>query len=460
MAKPRLIDPQQGAGGVSHFNVVDTGQYSSDGTTTGITTAWTAGTAVDQVDSGDLLIVEAWTTSSTAIATPSGYTALLSGSAVGSLYANVFYKTAGGSEANITLNTVGNAPLWVRAFAAAGVSAIDSVQTYYGSNPWYYVRWLPYYQPSVDGSGASSDWVLLHTMLHSSSTGDTRWRGQSASIQDASDTIPDYAWDNIAYSELHDGAIGSYSHALYEYPGEQFDGADVQLRAAYTANSNPGGGYYLVYGFTMAAGTMGSADIANLSAEVQYTPLTDSAGPAQVANLPVSPLYTPLTDSSGPAELANLSLSPFYTPGDSWDMANLFLWVMYTPSVNEISTITMLMENPDLVAQGGEEIVEYRYPDVGSALRAVKVYAAQGEMQRKWQMLIDLRNVLNVDNEPASVDVVFDYLTSAANNELIVPISDFMGNVERDGSDDADAMLTNVTLVGENIAVVEMVEVN
>lgn len=457
MANPQLTSDEPPKG-VSHFDLVDVPQYTSDGSTTSITTAWTAGTADGQVDNGDFLLVEAWANASGVVATPSGYTKF-SEVTVGSWYCNVFYKTAGASEANITLSTSGANQMWTRAFAAKNISSIDSAQGYQPSNPWFFTQWLPEYQPSIDGTGASSDWVLLHSMWHNQNSA-TGWKSITDNVRDNANLVPDYAHENIAWYEIHDEQIASqgWRASAWEYPGEQFDGADVRLQAAYSAGS-ASNGYYVVYGFTLTTGVMGSADIANLPVIPAYTPLTDSAGAAQVANLPLIPTLTPTTDPTSQADVANLPIEPVVTPDDEWYLANLAIIYVITPSENAISSITMLMENPDLVAQDDTEIVEYREPDIGSAVRAIKVSGVSGNLVREWTLVVNLEQILNVDNEPVQADTVYDALQASAARNLIVPFSDLVGSVFRDEEEDVDVKIEEVTLLAKNIAQLKVVEV-
>ena len=128
--------------------------------------------------------------------------------------------------------------------------------------------------------------------------------------------------------------------------------------------------------------------------------------------------------------------------------------------ISSVSTVSMLMKNPQLVAVPPGQIAEYRSPDVGSAVRAIKAHAVSGGLSRQWSLIVNLSQVFNVDNLPVNPDVVFAALGQAAASERIIPLRDLMVSVLRNETEDVDVKINEITLLTENIARVVVSEVD
>ena len=131
------------------------------------------------------------------------------------------------------------------------------------------------------------------------------------------------------------------------------------------------------------------------------------------------------------------------TPEDDALLSRFAIYLASVPYTTGTSAITMLLPNPDQI-ETGSRLNEVRFPDIPSAVRGVKVSAVSGELTRRWEILLDLSTVLNVDNEPVNQDVAYDYLQSMKERHLLLPFVDNTTSVFRDEQDELTVKIDEV----------------
>lgn len=401
MAQPSILTNK--GTWVRHFQLVSAPAHTSDLSATSVSTSWTAGSGLTDVAAGDTIFIIGVGFGGAAVSTPSGWTLELNS---GNEY-YVWSKTAVASEPNVTFSGASAEDFSIMAIAARDVSSVEKATVAWLGASWYHGTYGATFQPSVDlTGGASADWAML-TVTVGTSNGDH----YVSRVADDSNIFDDDVTGWV-FEEFADAWSGGYRMSAVEYVGEWFKGFsannDVQLKV--TTAQYPSSVAQFQIAVQMDSGAMGSADISNLPVTVQHTPGIDG----DIANLPI------VTAGLAAADV---------------DLANLSLTLAYNPSLDVTSAITMLMENPGLVAQNDSEIVEYRYPDVPSAVRGVMVRAAHGRLTRQWEILVDAGNVLNVDNQPIDPNKVYDDLTLIGAQQLELQFSDFTSSTFKDRED-------------------------
>ena len=390
--------------------------------------------------SGDILIVVVCTNtdddSSATIGAPAGWTGPNEqgpiGGASNETIQYIYYKVASGSETTETFTCDESIDFfgmgfWIDSTPYDSIGSIQIGTVATGTTNFTHTQ-----DPDTDRSDTTSDgWILL-------------WVGTSVSNQPNGYAHFPYADEQFALD---------YGETMYEWTQDwAYQYWDIDSGSFFTG----GVGHYSLNRKSNLQLTETLSENPRLNDNPISVTWDHTSGLTTVSATPIWINVNYTAKSVGRFATRTASI-----PQDDNLVSRFAIYAASIPYTEGASVITMLMPNPDNI-ETTSRLNEVRFPDIPSAVRGVKVEGVTGHLSRRWEIMVDLSNVMNVSNEPVSPDVAFDQLSALRNKELLLPFVDRTGSVWRDESEDITVKIEEVTRVkGESpFARITVAEVN